>query len=192
MDASVGIAVSIYDDTDARQHGDSSDDIPVPIFMGGADIFVNRAGATTAIPAPESHLADVQKSASRFEQRTIRVADKTWVIAVSSHEGTFEASLIFVILGGTIIALASIILAFWYHSNIGRLTQLQKLKAQAESEKAAVILEAARKQAMSERQLNEYIAHEVRNPLCSAIAALSFVAAATQETNITEETRTQM
>ena len=192
-DASVGISVSIFDSTNASA---------LPIFMGGADIFVDnqqrdgrdddRIDGPTVIPALARNLTDIQESATRYEQRTIQIADKTWTIAVTSQPGSFESSLVFVIFGGTIIAVASVILAIWFYTNMWRVSQMQKMKAQAEAEKAALILDAAKKQTASEKSFNEFLSHEVRNPLCSAIAALSFVAAATKEPVITKDTQKRM
>jgi signal transduction histidine kinase len=45
-------------------------------------------------------------------------------------------------------------------------------------------IKSARKAADTERELNEFIAHEVRNPLSAAISACSFVNSAISETNL--------
>lgn len=185
-DVTEGVSVSIFDSTRDDQ---------LPTFMGGADIYISDQHANhTVIPTLERNLTDISSTAQRFEQRHIRIADKTWTIAVTSNPGTFESNLVFVVLGGTIIAASSVILAIWFYTNMTRLQEMQQMKQRAEAEKAAFILEAAKKQAFAERQFNEYIAHEVRNPLGSAIAALSFVAAAipNEERVITEESRKRM
>jgi signal transduction histidine kinase/CheY-like chemotaxis protein len=44
------------------------------------------------------------------------------------------------------------------------------------------VLKSAEKAATTERELNEFLAHEVRNPLPAAMSALSFVASAVNET----------
>jgi signal transduction histidine kinase/CheY-like chemotaxis protein len=44
------------------------------------------------------------------------------------------------------------------------------------------VLKSARQAAATERELNEFLAHEVRNPLSAAISALSFVTSAINET----------
>ncbi|CAB9502360.1 sensor kinase/phosphatase LuxQ [Seminavis robusta] len=180
QDASVSISVTIYD---------STDDSTNPTFMGGADIYVHENGTVALDFVADIDLVTLQEAATRFEELDIQVADRTWVVAVTAQPGTFQDNLVFVILGGTMIFIASILLAIWFYTNMGRMLQMQKMKASMESEKARIILETARQQARAERQLNEYIAHEVRNPLCSAITALSFVSAATKETESTEDTR---
>eukprot|EP00538_Stauroneis_constricta_P006123 CAMPEP_0119570798 /NCGR_PEP_ID=MMETSP1352-20130426/43792_1 /TAXON_ID=265584 /ORGANISM="Stauroneis constricta, Strain CCMP1120" /LENGTH=1721 /DNA_ID=CAMNT_0007620471 /DNA_START=89 /DNA_END=5254 /DNA_ORIENTATION=- len=47
---------------------------------------------------------------------------------------------------------------------------------------ASKAIENAQKAAVAERDLNEYIAHEVRNPLSAALSACSFVSSAVNET----------
>jgi hypothetical protein len=50
-------------------------------------------------------------------------------------------------------------LAFWFHAHMNRMNKINKMRSDAATEKAALIVETARKQATMERQLNEYIAH---------------------------------
>jgi nitrogen-specific signal transduction histidine kinase len=44
------------------------------------------------------------------------------------------------------------------------------------------VVQSAKKVAATERELNEFLAHEVRNPLSAAMSALSFVTSAINET----------
>jgi len=67
------------------------------------------------------------------------------------------------------IAVVSVIVA----SLLLSLIHCYRIKRQ--EKKYAKRAKLAKEQAMRERELNEFIAHEVRNPLASAIAALSFV-----------------
>jgi len=175
---SVSFAVRIFDST-------NPDDLP--IFLGGAH-FVEDRGDARIETQMEQNLTDVQDQVGgrRYEQRDIQVADKTWTIALTSHAGSFQSSPTFVIFGGLIIFLASGILAVWFYTYIGRLNELEGIRSQAE--KAELLSEASVRQTASERQLNEYLAHEVRNPLTSAITALSFVSAAAKQP-INEESR---
>ena len=57
-----------------------------------------------------------------------------------------------------------------------------KIKRQARKFQKRAI--AVREQAAREKELNEYIAHEIRNPLASAIAALSFVSSKVSDTDV--------
>mmetsp|Transcript_5711 Transcript_5711/g.8801 ORF Transcript_5711/g.8801 Transcript_5711/m.8801 type:complete len:830 (-) Transcript_5711:2106-4595(-) len=89
---------------------------------------------------------------------------------------------------------ALILYALWCMRRIKASEQrrVKKLKEAAEAEKAAIIVENATKAAKSERELNDYIAHEVRNPLAAALSACSFVLSAVGDETIpltTDEAR---
>ena len=57
------------------------------------------------------------------------------------------------------------------------LTQAEynRLQAAGQEEKAKLILENAKQQAKTERELNDFLAHEVRNPVAAAMSAVNFV-----------------
>eukprot|EP00543_Licmophora_paradoxa_P002894 CAMPEP_0202449160 /NCGR_PEP_ID=MMETSP1360-20130828/7904_1 /ASSEMBLY_ACC=CAM_ASM_000848 /TAXON_ID=515479 /ORGANISM="Licmophora paradoxa, Strain CCMP2313" /LENGTH=471 /DNA_ID=CAMNT_0049066989 /DNA_START=92 /DNA_END=1507 /DNA_ORIENTATION=- len=59
------------------------------------------------------------------------------------------------------------------------------MEVKAKAEKVAIRYDNARQAAKAERELNDFIAHEVRNPLSAAMSACSFVSTA-----ITDETHT--
>jgi signal transduction histidine kinase/CheY-like chemotaxis protein len=148
---------------------DSTNTAIDPIFLGGADIRVDN-GEVTLSSIPETPLAE---TSSHFTH-VIRVADRNWTITAVPKDTSLD--LVFIIMGGCIIFVGCIVAAVWFHSHLGRISKLNKLRSQAQKEKA----EIAQKQVLLERELNEFIAHEVRNPLASAIAALSFVSAASR------------
>jgi len=54
--------------------------------------------------------------------------------------------------------------------------------ADAIAEKSQLMVEAAKRAARNERELNDFIAHEVRNPISAALSACSFVSASVSET----------
>jgi len=119
-----------------------------------------------------------------YEQQ-IAIEQQTWTVVVVAQEGTFQPHFTFVILGGCFLLSACICLAVWLYSAMKRDAQMTELKHTAESEKAALRIDMARRAvqaqrqiAESERRLNEYLAHEVRNPLTSAMSACSFLATA--------------
>jgi signal transduction histidine kinase len=62
--------------------------------------------------------------------------------------------------------------------SVRRLTQA---KARYQAEKALLLVQSANSAAHAERYLNDYIAHEVRNPLSAAMSATSFVVSAMSE-----------
>ena len=71
--------------------------------------------------------------------------------------------------------LAAIALAVYVRNDAKKTKSFNELKQQASHEKAALILKNARQAAKTERELNDFIAHEVRNPVAAAMAACNFV-----------------
>lgn len=146
----------IYDATYADQD---------PVFLGAQAVDVPANGDLTHTNLPEISLAELQASIdTRFTVRQIALADRQWTIAVVSHPDTYEPDIVNVLVGGCLIIVASLILSTCFWAHMTRVTKVNKIKAKAAEEKAEIIVETARKQALAERQLNEYIAHEVRNP----------------------------
>eukprot|EP00980_Cylindrotheca_fusiformis_P016025 scaffold4715_cov115-Cylindrotheca_fusiformis.AAC.9 len=160
-----------------------------PVFLGAQDVNLASKGDTTHTNLQEISLASLEDSiGSKFSaHHSVTIADRQWTIVVVSHLHTYEPDILNVVVGGVLIVAASFVLSscFWIHMT--RVANIKKIEAQAAREKADLIVKSAKHQAVTERQLNEYIAHEVRNPLSSAIAALSFVTATTNEADATEE-----
>jgi signal transduction histidine kinase/CheY-like chemotaxis protein len=159
-------SVYIYDTTDTSVE---------PIFLGAANIRVsNDDGEVNVSSIPETRFSE---TSSRFT-RVIQVADRSWTISVVPTDTSLD--LVFIILGGLFIFAASIITSILVYTHLARLTKMNELRSEAEKDKAKVVLE---------RELNEFVAHEVRNPLSSAIAALSFVSTASMEPVQDKESR---
>jgi signal transduction histidine kinase len=109
------------------------------------------------------------------------VSDQTWLIViVTIEEGTYKTNLAFVILAGILLFVLCVSLDLFLYGNILRLHKLQELKAQTQTDRAMLVLENARQSARAERELNDFLEHEVRNPLSAAMSACSFVAAAVE------------
>jgi signal transduction histidine kinase len=170
--------IYIYDPSDWR-NGE-------PVFLGAADVNPPRpeqtrrtttsitrsrklhvAADTAVTPLPEVPM-QVALTGS-YRAQTIDAADKQWIVIVRQVEGTFEPNHVFVILGGVIIFGASVCLAAWIFKST------KEERSHVQTEKAALILEAAQCTARRERELNDFIAHEVRNPVAAAMAACNFV-----------------
>ena len=77
-------------------------------------------------------------------------------MTVASEE-EFSADIPFVILSSVLLLVACTCTALWVYSHHQSVVQI-------EAEKAATEVESARRATLAERELNEYIAHEVRNP----------------------------
>lgn len=143
---------------------DRSDSSGKPIFLGAVRI---KPSTTTGDYAAELEflgerdLGELEGEAHLYRAIDVDAANKIWTVAVVATDGTFQAEYVFVLVGGIIIFLATIGLAWWVHQNTKRVAKMNRLKAESEAEKAALILESARKSAHAERELNDFIAHEV-------------------------------
>ena len=146
------------------------------VFMGGALVEQPNHELTFLDEIELSDLEEKQASGrSLFHQETIHFANRLWTISILAVDGDYTPNVAFVIMGGVLIFLASLCLALWVHTSERRMRKLNQIKAQAESEKAALILDSARQTALAERELNDFIAHEVRNPVAAAMAACQFL-----------------
>jgi signal transduction histidine kinase len=135
------------------------------------------------------HLANLCHKHCRALQHTIDVVNRNWRIGVVALDESFEPTLSFVILGGVIIFLACVLIGIWVRQNALRVAKLNELRAKAESEKAALAIEAEHRRV--ECELNDYMAHEIRNPIAAALSACTFVKSAVNEVTplVDEESR---
>ncbi|KAL3906226.1 MAG: hypothetical protein SGILL_009355 [Bacillariaceae sp.] len=114
---------------------------------------------------------------ARTHQQTVAIADHQWTILVMPVGEAYTPSFEFVILGAFLLFLATILVTCLHHTSMTRANQMRSLKSDNARDKAR----QAMLQAQRERHLNDFIAHEVRNPLSSALAALSFVREGVQQ-----------
>jgi signal transduction histidine kinase/CheY-like chemotaxis protein len=170
-------AVYLYDSTDGTMH-----------FLGGAETRACEScqSGDSVTSLRELAFEDIPHSRrSQFFQTSINVVDRQWTIAVVAIDRSAWANYTFVILGGAIIFVLFFLLALLFKWYLDRIHLINKMSSKAEADKA----DNAIQQANRERCLNEYLAHEVRNPLASAMAALTFVSEHTLEFVDTESTR---
>ncbi|KAG7354498.1 signal transduction histidine kinase [Nitzschia inconspicua] len=174
---------------------DKSDSSGSPLFLGAAQIIPQGDTIATLQGLPETTLDrlhnQVAIAGSLFREEIVNVANKEWIVFVHSVEGTYQPNNVFVVLGGIVIFLASIALGIWLYTNQRRLVSYNKERMKAEAERAALILDSARQATKAERELNDFIAHEVRNPVSAAMSACTFVKTALEgdEPLRTEEQR---
>jgi signal transduction histidine kinase len=149
-----------------------------PVFMGGAIVDGNSRNISFL---DEVELDEIQAPTGRQQlqrQYNLTAANRVWTVTVVALEGTYQPSLVFVILGGVMIFLAAVFLALWVVTSARRVKKWNELTSAGQREKASLILENARQQAKTERELNDFLAHEVRNPVAAAMAACNFVSVA--------------
>jgi signal transduction histidine kinase/CheY-like chemotaxis protein len=162
-------------------------------FLGGAKFHCNDGNMNM-----EAEPAETQRRVSIFDEETdiedlrrfknsgkkwvheshFPVASREWTVVVVADDDTFKPELFFVIFGSVLIFLASASLALGICVSHWRSVKVNEIMADAKAETAAMMLENARKSARAERELNDFIAHEVRNPLSAAMTASVFVSSA--------------
>ena len=159
---------------------DSTDEENSPMFLGGASLTADKH----VVFEQETSIEEARQIGVRASETELLIASSKWTILIVSAPGSYEADITFIVLGGVIIMTACIILAACLATSMRQ----QRLKAlaqqKAEHEKASLIVEGARKAARNQRELNDFIAHEIRNPLSAALSACTFVTTA-----VTEEMR---
>lgn len=138
-------------------------------------VHSSKSAATAITFLGEKNLDQLTHDNRRSYQEDIEVANRVWTVTVVDEEDRFNSSMLFVLLGGFLIVLASVFLAIWVRHNDQRTRNFNALQADAEQEKASLVLQSARQAAKTERELNDFIAHEVRNPVAAAMAATNFV-----------------
>jgi signal transduction histidine kinase/CheY-like chemotaxis protein len=131
----------------------------------------------------ETDLTTARRSIGSLYECQLSILSREWTIIVVADKGTFKANFGFVILGSTMIFVACACLALWVVTSYHREVRINEMKSAAESEKAALMVDNAHEAAKAERELNDFIAHEVRNPLSAAISATSFVSSMVSQTN---------
>jgi len=153
-------------------------------FLGHVKLHVARNGQgdeqTQYELLPPVSLQDIRRTTRLYQEHTITIADRQWTIATIALPGTFEPHVALVWVGGVLLFLCSCAVAAWVfsklrYSDMRRAAKLREYHASAAAERTALILENANKATRAERTLNDFIAHEVRNPIAAAMAACSFI-----------------
>jgi signal transduction histidine kinase len=108
-------------------------------------------------------------------QETISIANREWAVSVLDEEDPNRTRSILAIMIGVAVFTASIGLALWVIANDNRNHRYAAIQSKAAAERTSLILENANNAAKTERELNDFLAHEVRNPLAAAMAATQFL-----------------
>lgn len=183
-----------------------NDDASSPEFLGGAifhhDDNVRQEGVAIEYISEISYDDAIHEANSNSDMprryhsvQPLRIASSEWTLILSSASGKNQQDqrqqVVFIALGAATILVATIFLSLLIYTNARRIRNISRMKSSAEAEKAALRLENARQAAQHERDLNDFIAHEVRNPLNAALSANTFVSASVNEERplLTEEVR---
>jgi signal transduction histidine kinase len=186
--------VMVYDTTPNTT--DFSGAIP-PYFLCGATLYnddvLHHEGSPLEFSKEVSIDETTKSTKSKLRlQKTIHLASREWTFVITDS-GSVEAGseMAFIALGAVLILVSTISLSLLIYTNARKIRKISRIRAATEAEKTQVRLESARKVAQQERDLNDFIAHEVRNPLNAALCATTFVSASVNESEplITEESR---
>mmetsp|Transcript_7920 Transcript_7920/g.15838 ORF Transcript_7920/g.15838 Transcript_7920/m.15838 type:complete len:580 (+) Transcript_7920:245-1984(+) len=183
----VSKSVFLFDATDPSQEPDWLGGLSLEIGQNNNN-YNNRDDSdsstttttTQRINLPPTTLSNIPRPRrlAHLYQENIPVLDRQWVCAIVSERAD-PAAVLYVVLGGVLITVATILLAVWFHTHMIRQAKMNALRTRAEEEKAL----GAQRQVIKEREMNEFLSHEVRNPLSNAISALSFVTSTVHDEN---------
>ena len=156
-----GAAAYLYDRSDTIAPGE-------PVFLGGVEIYPKiDGGEADLLFLSDRTLEDVHQNKIRtYHEVNVSAANKIWTVVVVPMDGTFEPEVSIVLLGGAIIFVSSVFIAIWVHLNTLRIARFTRMRAEAEAEKAKLVLDNAQQTAKAERDLNSFVAHEVSLIAC--------------------------
>lgn len=172
------ISVYIYDTSSSS----------TPVFVIAAELHKDQDedGATGLLLLEETPVEEMDADNLLYQDAFIEIGTGKWQVRAVAMDGTFEPTIISVLIASLFILAASVFMALWIFSDMKRSRTMNRLKQQNDSEKSALVLQSARDATKMEQELNDYIAHEVRNPLSAALSALTFVKSAIAEKTTVE------
>ena len=130
----------------------------------------------------ETTIEEARASGNRYVYNTrMKIASREWTVVIVAQDDEYEPELGFILLGSIMIFVACLCLALWMWTSRRREAKMSEMRLAAKAEKDAIVVKNARMAAKRERELNDFIAHEVRNPLSAAMSAYSFVNSAVHE-----------
>lgn len=153
-------------------------------YFGAADLCPTDGGLVSANSIKFSHydeLLNNMDSSNKVRERVIPFGGAQWKTVVIGKAKHYGPDIFNAFLGGALIFVACVAIATWFVSSNIRDVQLQALKREADEELAALTIRNATEAARAERDLNEYLSHEVRNPLSAALSACSFIETSIQQ-----------
>eukprot|EP00980_Cylindrotheca_fusiformis_P016226 scaffold4825_cov132-Cylindrotheca_fusiformis.AAC.3 len=156
----------------------STDEDPEPTFAIAADLKPRNGenNKTRVSFLDESGGPDADSALT--QEFTVQTSTIQWTIIVQATDETFKPNVVPSIVGSIFIVVASCFMALWIFTDMKRTRAMNDMKQKNDAEKAAMVLASAQEAAEMEQELNDYIAHEVRNPLSAAMSALTFVKSA--------------
>jgi class 3 adenylate cyclase len=130
---SENLVVYLYDTTQA------SDENP-PQFLGGAKVSRTDTDAASVEFVEEIEFDDLLDQETPVDIYTdiIRIASSTWEVVVVPLDDTFQATFDLEILGGVLLFIGTLAVAFWLYTNMVRNNEINNIQARAEAERSIV------------------------------------------------------
>lgn len=108
-------------------------------FLGGMDVFVESEFNIKSVFYPDNiDLGKLRKSKDLVHEEEIVFGQRTWKVVVVPVNDAYKPSLTFVILGGVLLFVASLLLAVWMINNMRRSIQMHRVISKAAAEAAIV------------------------------------------------------
>jgi signal transduction histidine kinase len=170
-------------DTVAIYLFDCSASIEDHIFLIGVDLSMDPSNKDQYY-LPEISMEELKESTKNNLMEMVYMPispTTTWSIAVVALEGEFKSNSASTITAGVFMFVACSFVSFWIWWDMQRNRTMQRIRSKADSDNAAIKLKGAEQHTRAEQELNDYIAHEIRNPLAAAMSACSFVKSAVHE-----------
>jgi len=127
------------------------------------------------IPLHEFDYCTNAKESSSCYQRTLDIANRKWTVTIIDEQLPNYYRLGAILILGVIVFLGFVSLARWVMVSDRKNRTASAQKAQAAAERNTLVLDNANRAAQTERELIDFLAHEVRNPLSAAMAATQFL-----------------
>jgi hypothetical protein len=147
------LAVYLFDSTSKQE----------PLFLGGA-VF-HKGSGTLANPLltnlPEITLANLHKDVdyAHIFETPINFGQREWTVFILATDYAYTTDMAFAVVAAAMIFVVSTGLACWFYSSTK--SSMERLVANAETEKAVLMAKSDREAAKNEREMNDFIAHEV-------------------------------
>ena len=144
------------------------------------DGSITIEGASYRPYLPAQSVAEVQ----RTHEKSVVVQQelfgfRRWTIVVTADNADYPLrQTSFIGLSAFFIVAVCCCLALWIWTSQKRARKVVALRARSAAEKTDIVIRSARQAARNERELNDYVAHEIRNPLSACLSACSFVSTA--------------
>jgi hypothetical protein len=134
---SESLAMYLFDST--LRSLDPTNQDAAPVYMVGMELLVNggNGGNRTMNVLQDIGYEELKKS-DRYFEKDVKIGGRMWTTVVVNVEGTYEPDIAFIIFSGTLIIVASILLAAWMIHNMHQSIEMNRVVMKAAAEAAIV------------------------------------------------------